>query len=131
MAALARLTIGFIFSPAAVRDHLAATQQSERQALAKTSKGWLAQRIAEVKTVRERELAGLTTSHGRNREALISRQSAEKAKMKEAWRAAPQPERGKREKLKSGDAPERERGVKGRKSERISRQRNRETGRER
>ena len=51
--------------------------------------------------------------------------------MKEAWRAAPQPEHSKREKLQCGDALERERGAKGPKSERKPRQRNRETSRER
>ena len=41
---LIRLTIGLVLPPAAIRDHLAAKQQSEWEALAKASKGRLAQR---------------------------------------------------------------------------------------
>jgi hypothetical protein len=39
----------------------------------------------------------LLHTRGKARETLIARQAEEKAKMKGAWRRAPQPERGKRQ----------------------------------
>jgi hypothetical protein len=128
---LAWLTISFALSPAAIRDNLAARQRSELEALTKVDKARLTSRIAEAKATRESELSSLTASHGKAREALIFRQGAEKGKMKEAWRAAPQPERAKREKRKSEEHRERRRDDDRDKSEGKRQRRDRRLGHER
>lgn len=81
-----------------------------------------------TKTARQVELSQQTTSHDRERDALISRHGTEKAKMKEAWRAVLQPER---EQLKSTDKPKRGRDAEGQPRGRKRQPRDREAGRRR
>ena len=96
--------------------------------LAQVRKVELRDRIAGAKTARGMELSELKTLHDKAREALISRQGAEKVKMKEARRVARQPKRGKRGMSKSRDKPERRREAERKKPERKQRQRDREAG---
>ena len=93
---LIALTIGLVFSLTPIRNALGAKQSGEHDAFLGVSKTQLPERIAQSKADRQKQLSELATGHGREREQLITRQASEKAKMKEAWRAMPQPERGKR-----------------------------------
>jgi hypothetical protein len=98
---LVKRTIGFALSPEAVRQQLAEKQQAEREAQAKAARTRLTERVGAVKATRTTELTALAERFGKDREQLIARQNAEKTKMKEAWRAAPQPERSKRTKTRA------------------------------
>jgi len=84
-----------------VRDQ---TSIAHPESLAEVSKTRLTEHITEVKVARGKEIAKLSARHEQARQAL---RDQEKAKMKEAWRQAPQPERSKRGKSKAKDEPAR------------------------
>lgn len=122
MKAVARFT----FAPAKIRQHLADKHKAHRDALSREGKTQLTEKIASMKQARQLEFTGLTKRFEKDRETLIARQDAEKAKMKEAWRAAPQPERGKRRaKSPTKDGLDHERNRENKTPERKSRTRNR------
>jgi hypothetical protein len=92
----------------------------------------LSGRIEKAKDARQFKLGGLSRRYEKDREALIARQDAEKAKMKEACRGAPQPEQEKRtRRSRKRDEPALGKEIKapGRERQRASRDRQRDRSR--
>jgi hypothetical protein len=98
-----KAAVRFAFSPAVIRQHIADKHKVRRETLSREGKAQLAEKIAGMKQARQLEFTGLSQRFEKNREALIARQDGEKAKMKEAWRRAPKPERGKGQKSRAKD----------------------------
>ena len=127
-----KAVVSFAFSPAVIRQNLGDKHKASRETLSRESKAQLAEKIAGMKEARQLEFTGLTKRFQKDREVLITRQDAEKAKMKEAWRSTPQPERGKRRsKSQTKDGPDRSREDGTLERTRNRRARNRDRGRSR
>lgn len=88
--------VSFALAPESVRQKLVQKQRAEREALAVAARAQLGERIAAMKEARQAELSALAERQARERKAMTARQDVEKAKIKEAWRRAPPPERSKR-----------------------------------